>query len=393
MKSWSFSVPQVVYQGSGCISVLPGILKKEGWKRVLVVAGPTFISLGGLKPFEELLEQAGCQWRVFSKIEPNPLCSDVENHGVPMYREFKADVMLAIGGGSTLDSAKGIAIIGDSDKTIFDIAGVMGKYPLHDPLPWNTYPMIAVPTTCGTGSEVLRNAVLSEPNGHKLVPMHDSILPAYAVCDPDLLATLPRPVAAASGMDALVQAIEGLVSLAANDFGRTAAFRAIELMGPKIVDYVNNPADPDCANAMSLGCIYAGLAWGNSYPAHIHGSNHPFTEILHISHGDACALLLPWFVEYNGETCFNDFHRVRDLMYPAKAGTEFAIAGFVRDLIQLNHDLGIMGGKTLIDYGCSEEVCTQLIATFYSDNPCFPRPISKEEMRQVFIRLMNGEYA
>jgi alcohol dehydrogenase YqhD (iron-dependent ADH family) len=108
-----------------------------------------------------------------------------------MYREMKADVLLAVGGGSTLDSAKGIAIIGESDKTIYDIAGVMGTYDPYKPLPWKTYPMIAVPTTCGSGSEVIHNAVISEADGHKLVPMHDAILPAYAVCDPDLLATLP----------------------------------------------------------------------------------------------------------------------------------------------------------------------------------------------------------
>jgi alcohol dehydrogenase class IV len=274
-----FGVRQTIYQGSGCIRVIPDILKAEGWKRVLLVAGPTFLKLDACRKLEAMLKDGGFEYRIFSDIRPNPTAEDVEKIGLPMYREMKADVLLAVGGGSTLDSAKGIAIIGESDKTIYDIAGVMGTYDPYKPLPWKTYPMIAVPTTCGSGSEVIHNAVISEADGHKLVPMHDAILPAYAVCDPDLLATLPPHVAAASGMDALVQAIESLVSRAANDFSRTMSFRAIELMGPVLVKYYHNRASSEYANAMSLGCMYAGFAWNTAFPAQVHGSNHPIYRV------------------------------------------------------------------------------------------------------------------
>lgn len=389
-----FGARQTVYQGSGCISVLPDILKAEGWKRILLVAGPTFLKLDAFRKVEEMLVAGGYDYRIFSKIEPNPRAADVEEIGLPMYREMKADVMLAIGGGSTMDSAKGIAIIGESDKTIEDIAGVMGTYDPYEPLPWKTYPMIAVPTTCGSGSEVIHNAVISAPNGHKMVPMHDAILPAYAVCDPDLLATLPPHVAATTAMDALVQGIESLVSRAANDFSRTMSFRAIELIGPNIVKYYHNRAVPEFADAMSKGCMYAGFAWNNSFPAQIHGSNHPITEKLHIAHGDACAILLPWFVEWNGTVCKHDFWKVHNLMFPERAVTqdEFDIPMLVTKLIRLNRDLNIMNGKSMADYGCTEALCREMTAEFKNVNPFFPRSTSKQQMNEAFIRVMNGEY-
>ena len=390
----SFTIAQQVYQGRGCIAAIPEILKKEGWKKVLVVAGPTMLRTGAIKKFEDMLTGAGCEYRIFSDVKPNPLIEDVEKTGLPMYREMGADVLLAVGGGSTMDSAKGIAIIGDSDKTIFDIAGTYGKYPMHEKLPWKTYPMIAVPTTCGTGSEVIRNAVLSQPDGKKLVPMHDSIIPAYAICDPDLLATLPYHVAAATAMDAFVQAVEGLVSRAATDFARTCGFRAVELMGPIIPAYCKDPADPELADAMSKGCMYAGFCWNNSFPAQNHGCNHPITEIMHIAHGDACAIVMPWFVERNGEACREDFRKVYNYMTPeapvSAAGVEPAL--LVEKFKELNAELGISGGKMFRENGCTEEICRRMTEGFFETSPWFPVPTSKEDLYLAFVDMMNGRY-
>ena len=389
-----FSVPQNIYQGSGSIRAIPEILKKENWKRVLIVCGPTLLKTGVISRFEELLEEAGCEYRIFSDVKPNPATEDVEKIGVPMYREMNADVMLAIGGGSTMDSAKGIAIIGDSDKTIFDIAGVMLKYPPHEPLGWKTYPMIAVPTTCGTGSETTRNAVISLPDDRKLIPVHDCILPAYAVCDPDLLATQPRHVAAASAMDALVQAVEGLVSRSATDFGHMCGLHAASLIGPVIRGYVDDPGNPEYADAMSKGCMYAGICWNNSWPAQNHGCNHPMTELLHISHGDTCAIVMPWFVEYNGEPCRHDFWKVYNYLVPEDRKVHegnFESKMLVEEFKQLNKYLGISGKKMMLDGGCTEEICRKMAEPFM-DMDSYPVPTSKEQMCSAFIDMMNGKY-
>lgn len=395
MKSYDwFGVPQDIYQGAGCISVIPEILKKEGWKRVLIVCGPTLLKTGAIEKFERMLEEAGCEYRIFSDVKPNPMAEDIEKIGLPMYREMNADVLLAIGGGSTMDSAKGIAIIGDSDKTVFDIAGVMLKYPPHEPLGWKNYPMIAVPTTCGTGSETTRNAVISLPDGRKMIPVHDCILPAYAVCDPDLLATQPRHVAAASAMDALVQAVEGLVSLSATDFGHMCGLHAAALIGPVIRGYVDDPGNPVYADAMSKGCMYAGICWNNSWPAQNHGCNHPMTEILHISHGDSCAIVMPWFVEYNGEACRHDFWKVYNYLVPADRAvheSDFEPGMLVEEFKQLNRYLGISGKKMMQEAGCTKEICRQMVEGFM-DMPSYPVPTSQDQMCAAFIDMMEGKY-
>lgn len=254
--------------------------------------------------------------------------------------------------------------------------------------------MIAVPTTFGTGSEVIRNAVISEPDGHKMVPMHDSILPAYAVCDPDLAATLPPHVAAAAGMDALVQATEAYVSLAANDFSETMSLRAIELIGPNIVPYYHNRAILEFADAMCKGSMYAGIAWNNSFVAQIHGSNHPLTELLGISHGDACAILFPPFVEYNGVVCREKFRKVHNLMYPDEpiAKGEFDPAVLVRKLVQLNRDLDIMSGKSLAECGCTEELVDRMVAGFAEGLYSHPRTTTRAQIKDMYLRVMSGEY-
>jgi len=390
-----FGIKQTIFQGSGCIHKIPQILERERWKRVLLVIGPHVEKTSTGQKVKELLENAGAEYAVFSNIKPDPLVLDIEQVGIPLAREFKPDAVLAVGGGSTLDSAKGIAIVGDSNHTIKELMGDLRKVDPFGPMAHRTYPLIAVPTTFGTGSEVIRNAVVTDEDGRKIVLMHDCILPKYALCDPDLAATLPAPVAAAAAVDALVQAVEAYVSLAANDFSETMSLRAVEHMGPHIVPYYRDRTDPVHADAVCKAAMYGGIAWNNSFVAQIHASNHPVTELLGISHGEACAILFPAFVEYNGQACREKFRVVHNLMYPADylSPNEFEPAHLVEKLIQLNRDLGILGGKTLADYGCTEETVDQIVATFPEDLYTYPRPTSKQDMKELYLRVMRGEYS
>jgi len=384
-------VRQKIYQGSGAIAAIPKILAAEGWKRVMIVADPGVDKAGMIKPFEDMLTKEGFEYCKFTNIRPNPEAITIEKEAVPMYKEFKADVMLAIGGGSAMDSAKGVAIIGESNNTVKE---AMKASPSPTaPMPYKTFPIIAVPTTCGTGSEATRNAVISDETGYKMVPMQDCILPAYAVCDPDLLATLPQHVAAATAMDALVQAVESYVSLGANDMSEVFSLRAIELIGQSIRPYYANRAHPKWANMMSLGCLYAGIAWNLSLPAQVHCSNHPITQYLHIPHGDACAILFPPFIEWNGIACKEKFHKVYNLMFPDKAIRDgFEVQMLVDEAIKLNRDLNILGGKTMKDYGCTEEIVHKIMSTFSPARPGYPRTTSREDWTKIMIKVMNGEY-
>ena len=394
---------QYIYQGSGSVSMIPSICKGEGWKKVLLVIDPGVLRAGSADPVVRIVEDAGLEYKIFSEIKPNPHQEDIEKIGIPMYRELDADVIIALGGGSAMDSAKGIAMVGDTDMTIKEVEGKLFGMSPFVAVPWKTYPIIAIPTTCGTGSEVIRNAVISEPDGHKMVPMHDCILPAYAIEDPDLLASLPAHVAAATAMDALVQAIESYVSRAATDFSELCGLHAIELMAPVIVAYVRNPSDAKIADLISRGAMYAGFSWNGSFVCQIHGSNHPITEMLHISHGDACAIMLPWFVEWNGENAKEKFWKVHNAMYPLEAVEyqEFSIDDFVKKLMKLNYDLNIMGNLTMDEYvrsrglapGCTDETCEKIIdAQFMEHTYTFPRKTSKEEMKAALKNINKGKY-
>lgn len=390
-----FGIKQTIFQGKGCLRKIPEILKREKWQRVLLVIGPHVERTSTGEQVKQLLDDAGAEYAIFSAVRSDPLISDIEQIGIPLAKEFRPDVILAVGGGSSLDSAKGIAIVGESDHTIKELMGDLRKVNPFAPMPHRTYPMIAVPTTFGTGSEVIRNAVVTDESGRKIVLMHDCILPAYALCDPDVAATLPPRTAAAAAMDALVQAVEAYVSLAANDFSETMSLRAVEHMGPHIVPYYRDRADPVHADAVCKASMYGGIAWNNSFVAQIHASNHPVTELLGIPHGEACAILFPAFVEYNGEACKEKFRKVHNLMYPEDPVPQgkFEPSYLVSKLIQLNRDLGILGGKTLADYGCTEDTIDQIMATFPEDLYTYPRPTTKEDMKEIYVRVMRGEFA
>lgn len=384
-------VKQSLYQGSGCISAIPDILEKESWRRVMVVADPGVEKAGLVKRFEDILGGCGAEYCLFTNIRPNPEAVTVEKEAVPMYNEFKADVILAIGGGSALDTAKGISFIGESNYTVKE--AIQNSPGITANMPYKTYPVIAVPTTCGTGSETTRNAVISDEVGYKMVPMQDCLLPAYAVCDPDLLATLPQNVASATAMDALVQAIECYVSLGANPMSEIFSLAAIELMGQCIRPYYANRAHEKWANMVSLACMYGGTAWNLSLPAQVHCSNHAITQHLHIPHGDACAILFPPFIEWNGIACKDKFHRVYNTMFPDKAVEKgFEPKMLMDEIIKLNHDVNIMGGKTMKDFGCTEAVIDKIMEPFSPLRPGYPRTTSKEDWKKIMIKVMNGEY-
>ena len=399
-----FTVKGYVYQGSGSICMIPKICEAEGWKKLLLVIDPGILSSGSADSIIKVMEEAGLEYKIFSEIKPNPLQVDIEEIGLKMYREMKADAIIAVGGGSAMDSAKGIAMIGDSDMTIDQIEPILFNMTSYAPCPWKTYPMICIPTTCGTGSEVIRNAVITDKKGHKMVPKHDCILPQYAIEDPDLLATLPAHVAAATAMDALVQAIESYVCRAATEFSELCALHAIELIGPNIVRYVRNPAEEDAADLISRGAMFAGISWNCSSIAQIHASNHPITELLHISHGDACAILLPWFVEWNGENKKEKFWKVHNAMYPEDMVkyADFDLNKFVKKLMKLNYDLNILNNLTMDEYvksrgntdGCPDEICDKIVDMQFAgrDLPGYPRKTSDEQMKKALQDVNHGKY-
>jgi len=392
-----FGLRQHIYQGAGCVSTIKDILARENWTRVLLVCGPTLYKSGAVKHIENHIKESGAQVEAFTNIRPNPEAETIDNEGVKLALKFKPDVIVACGGGSTLDTAKGIAIVGDSGKPVLDF--IIPKFPPGTKATHNTLPMVAIPTTAGTGSEVCKNAVISDKDGLKLVIAHDAIVPKYALLDPDLLKTMPASVAAATTMDAFVQALETYTNRNANDFTRTQSLRALELVGKYIRAYVANPADEEAANGISLACMYAGFSLGYAGIGQVHILSHPLGEApFDIAHGDACAMLLPAVIEFNGLAC-KELYRAA---YNALTGehltsAEFEVQYLIDWVVELNSDIHVCRDKSFSDYGYVEKEHLEMIMQHpivsgalarngTADSTEFPRHTSADDMRYLVKR-------
>ena len=346
-----FGVPQRLYQGSGSIQKLSEILELENWKRVMLVAGPTLYKTGVIAPIEDMIKESGAEYIVFTNIKPNPEVKPIEEEALPAFREFKPDVIVAVGGGSTLDSAKGIVVSGDSGRPVLDFT--IDKLAQHDRLQHKTPPLIAIPTTAGTGSEVGANAVIGDEHGLKLVIRHDSIVPQYALLDPDLLAGLPFSVAAATAMDTFVQALETLTNRNANDFTKTCSLRSLELIGGSIRSFVADPSDPRHSNNMSLACMWAGFSLGLAGIGQDHVITHPMgEEPFNLPHGDACGMALPAVIEYNGLACKDLYHQAFDALTGKHTCiSDFEVQMLIDWCVSLNEDLHIAKDKSFEEWG------------------------------------------
>lgn len=348
-KYLQFGILQRIYQGSGCIQMIPNILETEGWSRVMIIADPGLHKAGLVQPVEDLLKGAGIEYLVFDHVRPNPETITIDGEAIPQFREFKGDVMIAIGGGSTMDTAKGVALVGDSGKKVMDFIGI----PPQVPLKHKTYPIIAIPTTAGTGSDVCRNAVICDEKGFKLVPSHDCILPRYAILDPDLLASQPFKVAAATAFDALTHALESYTNMNANDFTELFSLHALELVGESIRSYVANPAVDEYAQKMSLACMYAGFSLGIASIGQDHVLTHPMgEEPTHMTHGDACAMALPAVIEWNGLGCREKYRKAYNALSRKNVSEgDFEVKMLIDWIIRLIRDLKLFDLKSFEEFG------------------------------------------
>jgi len=392
-----FGILQNIFQGAGSISKLPMIIKREGWKHVMLICGPTLYGSGAIAQIEDDLRETGAKLLVFTNVRPNPEASTIEREAIPAALSFGADVIVAVGGGSTLDTAKGVAIVGASGKPVLDF--MIGKISAKDRLEHDTLPIVAIPTTAGTGSEVCNKAVISDEAGVKQVIAHDTILPKYALLDTDMLKTLPFSIAAATATDTFVQALETLTNRFAYDFTRTQSLRSLELVGRSIRAFVANPADPDAANDMSMACMYAGFSLGLANIGQDHIITHPMSESpFYMPHGDACGMVMPAVIEYNGLSCKDLYHKA----YVALTGKQipahrFEVRFLIDWVVELNDDLHIAGDKSFAEWGFNDETLELMLEhpiikfaakrNAVAESTEYPRCTSIEDYRAIIKRV------
>ena len=348
MDTFSFSIPQNIVFGKGSLKELPLLAKKLKKSKAFIISGPHLKKIGMVTKCEEALSLAGMESAAFTETEGNPSTETVEK-ATEAFKNSGADFIVAFGGGSPLDVAKAVAILAVYGGKITDYEGG-GK------VPGPVVPMIAVPTTAGTGSEVTAFSVITDHSrNYKLTVVSNYLLPAYAILDPELITGVPASTAAACGVDAMVHALEAYISLAASPFSDIFARKALELIGKYIRSYVADRKNETAAEGMLMGSLFAGIAFSHARLGDVHAMSHPVSAYFNVAHGVANAILLPTIVTFNAPSDRGKYYDI----YKSIAGCPVEKNAFSPDMLasalrELNAELGIPAG--LKEVGVKEEL-------------------------------------
>ncbi len=338
MNEFTFSVPQNIIVGKGSLAKLPEVAEKSGGKKAFIISGPHLNKMGIVQSCVDALKAKGIESSVFTETEGNPSVETVDKASAA-YKESGADFIVALGGGSSMDVAKAVGVVARYGGSITEYEGA-------DKVPGDIIPLIAVPTTAGTGSEVTAFSVITDHSrNYKLTVFSYKLIPSYAILDAKLLTTAPASVAAACGIDAMVHALEAYISTAASPFSDAMAEKALELIGANIRCYVANRGDIEAAENMLVGSLFAGIAFSWARLGDVHAMSHPVSAYFNVPHGVANAILLPTIVEYNMLADKGKYLNIYN--YIAKlpaAPEEFTADMLVDELRDLNESLGIPAG-------------------------------------------------
>jgi len=337
MKEFSFSVPQEIIVGKGSLARLPEAAEKLGGKHGFIISGPHLNKMGIVASCSESLENAGIKVDAYTETEGNPSVETVEK-AAAAFCKSGADFIIALGGGSPMDVAKAVGVVARYGGSITEYEG-------GDRVPGDIIPLIAIPTTAGTGSEVTAFSVITDHSrNYKLTVFSYKLIPAYAILDPELLTTAPVSVAAACGIDAMVHALEAYISKDGSPFSDAMAEKALELIGKNIRRYVADRTDIEAAEAMITGSLFAGIAFSWARLGDVHAMSHPVSAYFDVPHGVANAILLPTIVEYNALADRGKYLKLFNYISLTPASeAEFEPFMLVDLLTELNEQLGIPG--------------------------------------------------
>ena len=325
------------YHGAGSIKEIVGEVKNRGLSKALVCTDPDLIKFGVAKKVLDVLDGAGLPYEVFSDIKANPTIENVQN-GVEAYKKSGADYLIAIGGGSSMDTCKAIGII-IANPEFADVRSLEGVAPTKNP----SVPIIAIPTTAGTAAEVTINYVITDVEKKRkfvCVDVHD--IPVVAIIDPDMMSTMPKGLTAATGMDALTHAIEGYITKGAWEMTDMFHLKAIELIAKSLRGAVANT--PEGREGMALGQYIAGMGFSNVGLGIVHSMAHSLGAVYDTPHGVANAILLPTVMEYNAPATgekYRDIAKAMGVEGTEKMTQEEYRRAAVDAVKQLSADVGI----------------------------------------------------
>lgn len=347
MKEFTFSIPQKIIVGKGALEKVGQISVDLDGKHAFIISGPNLEKMGIVSRVEGLLNEVSIDADSYTNIEANPSVTTVEK-AAKAFIESKADYIVALGGGSPLDVAKAVAVVAKYGGSITDYEGA------HK-VPGKVIPMIAIPTTAGTGSEVTAFSVITDHiRDYKLTVFSYELIPNYAILDPNLIMTTPVSVAAACGIDAFIHAEESYISRDASPFTEAMSEKAMELIGRSIRAFVADRENQKAAEDMLVGSLFAGIAFSWARLGNVHAMSHPVSAYFDVPHGVANGILLPTIVNYNSSVDEGKYLKIYNYISEEPVTKEQFQPKMLTEVIRnLNAELGIPDGLAAV--GVKEE--------------------------------------
>ena len=378
-----FVLNETSYHGAGAIKEIATEAKGRGFKKAFVCSDPDLIKFGVTQKVIDVLEGAGLDYEIYSNIKPNPTIENVQT-GVAAFKKSGADYLIAIGGGSSMDTAKGIGIV-IANPEFEDIRSLEGVAPTKN----KSVPIFAVPTTAGTAAEVTINYVITDvEKNRKMVCVDPKDIPVVAFVDPEMMASMPKGLTAATGMDALTHAIEGYITAGAWELSDMFHLKAIEIISRSLRNAVANT--PEGRADMALGQYVAGMGFSNVGLGIVHSMAHPLGALYDTPHGVANAIILPTVMEYNAPATGEKYREIARAMgvegVDDMTQEEYRKAA-IDAVRKLSQDVGIPADLKAI---VKEEDIPFLAQSAYDDacRPGNPRETSVEEIAELYKSLI-----
>ena len=380
-----FILNEVSYFGPGARKELPGVVQRRGFKKALVVTDKGLMKFGVAKMVLDVLDEAAIPYAVYDDVKPNPTVTNVKN-GVEACKQAGADFIVAIGGGSSMDTAKGIGIVCNNPE-FADVVSLEGVADTKK----KTVPIIALPTTAGTAAETTINyVIIDETKQKKMVCVDPNDIPCVAIIDAELMYSLPKSLTAATGMDAMTHAIEGLITKGAWELSDMFEIKAIEMIHRYLPLAVNEPTNPVGRDGMAVAQYVAGMAFSNVGLGVDHGMAHPLSALHDVPHGVACAMLLPTVMRFNAPAALPKYVDIAKAVGVYKEGMtqEEAADAACTEIENLSKLVGIPAH--LSELGITEKDIDALADQAIEDvcTPGNPRPVTREDIVALYKKIL-----
>jgi len=380
-----FILNEVSYFGPGARKELPGVVARLGFKKALVVTDKGLMKFGVAKMVLDVMDEAGIPYEIFDDVKPNPTVTNVKN-GIEACKQAGADFIVAIGGGSSMDTAKGIGIVVRNPE-FADIVSLEGVADTKK----KSLPIIALPTTAGTAAETTINyVIIDETRQAKMVCVDPNDIPCVAIIDAELMYSLPKSLTAATGMDAMTHAIEGLITKAAWELSDMFEIKAIEMIYKYLPLAVDEPTNPKGRDGMAVAQYVAGMAFSNVGLGVDHGMAHPLSALFDVPHGVACAMLLPTVMRYNMPAAREKYVDIAKAcgVYEAGMTVDEAAEAACRAIEDLSARVGT--NKRLTELGITEKDIDALADQAIVDvcTPGNPREVTRDDIVALYKKIL-----